>query len=104
MKSYRSDVQRHLGAVVVEKVWSERVVKLLEYANDVAWARSTSNTTRLFAAVMLASPNKGTSTGFFFFFFLTCILCSDIRCGRTLAVAVWSVSWMLACCEHIKGV
>ena len=36
MKSYRSDVQRHLDAVVVEKVWSERVAKLLEYASDVA--------------------------------------------------------------------
>ena len=42
MKSYRSDVQRHLDAVVVEKVWSERVAKLLESASDVAWARRAS--------------------------------------------------------------
>ena len=70
MKSYSSDVQRHLGALVVEKVWSERVAKLLEYASDVALARRPSKTTRLFAAVMPASPNTAASIGLF---------CSSVR-------------------------
>ena len=68
MKSYSSDVQRHLAAVVVEKVW-------LKSSHQSCWSlrvtllgqgeHQTPLCTRLFAAVMLASPNTATSTGFF---------------------------------------